>query len=89
MLTITIAAPLAVAAGLAIAGMAIADQLPTHPMQDGQAPPIAGKPDPTLTPREISEREQEYLAALKKCEPLEESQRQECINALRGKYGLM
>jgi hypothetical protein len=88
MLTRMITAALAVAAGLAIAGMAIADQLPTLPTQEGQAP-IAGKPDPTLTPREISEREQEYLAALKKCEPLEESRRQECINALKSKYGLM
>ena len=88
MLTRTIAAPLAVAAGLAIADMAIADQVPTRP-QEGSPPPVAGKPDPVLTPLEISEREQEYLAALKKCEPLAESQRQKCINALKGKYGLM
>jgi hypothetical protein len=52
-------------------------------------PPVAEKPDPTLTPREITEREQEYLAALKKCEPLQERARQDCIKALKARYGLM
>lgn len=74
--------------GLFCAGQSFADQIQTQP-QDGPNPPIAEKPDPTLTPREISEREQEYLAALKQCEPLMEAMRQECIKAMKSKYGLM
>lgn len=77
------------AAGLLLSGMAAADQLQTQPQSDPRAPVADTKPDPTLTPREITEREQEYLAALRKCEPLAEGQRQNCIKAVKNKYGLM
>jgi hypothetical protein len=63
---------------------ALADQ----PRTDPQAP-VADKPDATLTPRDMTEREQEYFSALKKCEPLAEQQRQECAKALKSKYGVM
>jgi hypothetical protein len=80
---------LACAAGMLSGGVAIAGPLPGQP-QDGQEPPLAGKPDdPPLTPREVNEREQQYLAALKKCEPLPEKKRQDCINSVKARYGLM
>lgn len=80
---------LACAASLLAGGGALADQLESQP-QDGPGPPVTdNKPDPTLTPREINEREQEYLSALRKCEPLDEGERQNCINAVKEKYGLM
>lgn len=75
-------------AGFLTAGVALADQIYTQP-QNGQNPPVAEMPDPTLTPREISEREQEYFAALKRCEPLAEKLRQDCIKSIQSKYGLM
>ena len=74
-------------AALLAGAAAFADQIQTQP--NGQSQPLAEKPDPTLTPQEISEREQEYLAALKKCEPLAEGMRQDCINTVKSKYGLM
>ena len=80
---------LACAAGVLSGGAAIADPLPDQ-QRDGQKPPLAGKPDnPPLTPREVNEREQQYLAALKKCEPLPEGKRQDCIDSVKARYGLM
>jgi hypothetical protein len=38
---------------------------------------------------EVSAQEQEYLAALKKCESLEGDQKQECIDAAKKKAGEM
>ena len=77
------------AAGLLMSGMVGADQVQTQPQADPKAPVVDNKPDPTLTPRDISEREQEYLSALKVCEPLAEGERQNCIKAVKNKYGLM
>lgn len=77
------------AAGLLAGGGATADQLESQPQNGANPVVIDNKPDPTLTPREISEREQEYLSALRKCEPLKEGERQTCINAVKDKYGLM
>jgi len=37
----------------------------------------------------VSAKEQEYLAALKKCESLDEQQRQQCVDAARKKAGQM
>jgi len=65
-------------------GTAAADQ----PRTDPQAP-VVDKPDPTLTPRDMNEREQEYFSALGKCEPLPDKERQECVKALKAKYGVM
>jgi len=76
------------AAGFLAAGVSLADQIHTEP-QNGQNSPVAEMPDPTLTPRDINEREQEYLAALKQCEPLAEDLRQDCIKSIQSKYGVM
>jgi hypothetical protein len=62
----------------------VADQ----PQRDPQAP-VVDKPDPTLTPRDMNEREQEYFSALKECEPLAEKDREDCVKALKTKYGVM
>jgi hypothetical protein len=81
---------LACAAGMLLSGgVAIADPLPGQ-AGDGQEQPPAGKPDNRpLTPREVNEREQQYLAALKECEPLPEGKRQDCIDSVKARYGLM
>lgn len=80
---------LACAAGMLSGGVAIADRLPGQ-AGDGQEPPPAVNPDsPPLTPREVNEREQQYLAALKECEPLPEKKRQDCVNSVKARYGLM
>lgn len=76
-----------VVTGLA-AALSMAAALADQPRTDPQAP-VVDKPDATLTPRDMTEREQEYFSALKKCEPLAEKQRQECVNALKSKYGVM
>lgn len=76
----------ALVAALLLAGVGVAGA--DQPNSDPQAVP-QGKPDPTLTPREITEREQEYLAALKKCEPLAEKERKTCVEGVKQKYGLM
>ena len=79
---------LACAAGVLSGGVAIADPLPGQ-AQDGQEAPPVNPDSPALTPREVNEREQQYLAALKKCEPLPEKKRQDCINSVKARYGLM
>jgi hypothetical protein len=77
------------AAGFLAGGAAWADQIYTPP-QNGKDPSVVIEmPDPTLTPREISEREQEYFAALKRCEPLAGDLRQECIKSVQSKHGVM
>lgn len=76
-----------IAAGLAAVlacGSVVADQ----PRTDPQAP-VVDKPDPTLTPRDLNEREQEYLAGLKKCDPLPEKDRQNCVKTVKSRYGVM
>jgi hypothetical protein len=40
-------------------------------------------------PTDASKKEQEYLAALKKCEPLAGDDKQKCIDAAKKKFGQM
>lgn len=75
-------------AGAIAAAVACGSVSADQPRTDPQAP-VVDKPDATLTPRDMNEREQEYLAALKKCEPLAEKERQTCVNAVKSKHGLM
>lgn len=80
-------APLLAAAAVAttLAWMpAFADQ----PQSDPKAV-ITDKPDPTLTPRDMNEKEQEYLAALKKCDSLAEQERRKCVAAVKSRHGVM
>lgn len=66
--------------------------------QDGQQPkaqqpkpqqPQAQEPidDPAAGGATASQRDQEYLASLKKCEPLTGTERSKCIEAARKKHG--
>jgi hypothetical protein len=63
---------------------AVADQRRTDPQA-----PVVDKPGTTLTPRDMNEREQEYFSDLQKCEPLAEKDREDCVKALKTKYGVM
>ena len=65
---------------------------------DGQQPkaqqPKAQQPqaqhpmdDPAAGGATASQRDQEYLASLKKCEPLTGTERSKCIDAARKKHG--
>ena len=45
--------------------------------------------DPAAGGATASRREQEYLAALKKCEPLTGAEKDQCIDAARKKHGQM
>ena len=40
-------------------------------------------------PADSAKREQEYMAALKRCEPLTGADKQKCIEAAKKKYGEM
>jgi hypothetical protein len=53
--------------------------------QQPQAQPI----DPAAGGATASQRDQEYLAALKKCEPLAGADKTKCIDSARKKYGQM
>jgi hypothetical protein len=43
--------------------------------------------DPAAGGATASQRDQEYLASLKKCEPLTGTERSKCIDAARKKHG--
>jgi hypothetical protein len=45
--------------------------------------------DPAAGGATTSQKEQEYLAALKKCEPLTGAEKDHCIDVARKKYGQM
>ena len=45
--------------------------------------------DPAAGGATASKNEQEYLAALKKCEPLTGSDKTQCVNAAKKKHGQM
>ena len=45
--------------------------------------------DPAAGGATTSQREQEYLAALKKCEPLTGNDKTRCVDAAKTKYGQM
>jgi hypothetical protein len=56
----------------------------------GQQPPGTPKAqEPTGAPAEQSKQEQDYLAALKKCDGLEDSAKQKCVNEAKQKHNRM
>lgn len=76
---------------MALAAAALVAATPTmadQPRTDPKAV-VTDKPDPTLTPRDLNEKEQDYLAALRKCEALAEMERRECAAKVKSRYGLM
>lgn len=54
----------------------------------GQQPPGTPKAQEP-TPAEQSKQEQDYLAALKKCDGLEDSAKQKCVNEAKQKHNRM
>ena len=66
---------------LAMNGLAVAAEEPRTTQQDPQAQPAQGG--------DVSAKEQEYLAALKKCEALSATQQTKCIEAAKKKFGQM
>ena len=72
---------------LATSGFAVAQDEPRNTQQDTQ--PDAGTQPAPLEPGDlvVSEKEQEYLAALTKCESLSGSQKATCIEAVKKKFG--
>lgn len=65
----------------ALSGFAFAAQEGQAGQQQPQAQPSPGG--------EAAQREQEYLAALKKCEPLAAAEKQKCIEAAKKRFGQM
>jgi hypothetical protein len=57
--------------------------------QSSQQPQAQQPADPAAGGATASQRDQEYLAALKKCEPLTGADKTKCVNAARKKYGQM
>ncbi len=56
---------------------------------DSQRPQAQQPADPAAGGATASQREQEYLAALKKCEPLTGADKSKCIDTAKKKYGQM
>jgi hypothetical protein len=54
-----------------------------------QQPQAQQPADPAAGGATASQRDQEYLAALKKCEPLTGTEKTKCVDAARKKYGQM
>ena len=54
-----------------------------------QQPQTQQPADPAAGGAIASQREQEYLVALKKCEPLTGTDKTRCVDATRKKYGQM
>jgi len=50
---------------------------------------VAFAADESQQSNDPSQREQEYVAALKKCEPLTGAERQKCIELTKKKFGQM
>jgi len=46
-------------------------------------------PDQGTSPAELSRRDQEYLVALKKCEGMQDAEKQKCIEEAKQKYNRM
>jgi hypothetical protein len=87
---------LAGAAVLALSGVAVAadqEQSGNQPAPQDQAPSGAAQPgsaqEPTQPGADLTAKEQEYLAGLKKCETLDGDQKQQCIDAAKKKAGEM
>ena len=57
--------------------------------KDSQQPGARQPDDPAAGGATVSKREQEYLAALKKCEEMAGSDKSTCIDTARKKYGQM
>jgi hypothetical protein len=70
---------------LAMSGFVYAADEP-QPATQGQ--PRAEQSQPGQT-GDTAKREQEYLTALKQCEPLSGADKQKCIDAAKKKYGEM
>jgi len=62
--------------GIACAGDEKAREQPGDPTMQNQGSP----------PAELSKQDQEYLAALKKCEGTQDAEKQKCIEQLKRKY---
>ena len=88
---------------LALLSVSLAGAANPDPSRSAPVPPQP-TPDPTMQPvpdnngavtdgaqsgAEITAKDRIYLGALKKCEPLQGSQRQACIDAARKKAGQM
>jgi sugar phosphate permease len=76
---------LAGALAFAVSGFAYAADEP-QPATQGQ--PRAEQSQPAQS-GDTAKREQEYLTALKRCEPLSGADKQKCIDAAKKKYGEM
>jgi hypothetical protein len=81
------------AVALSLSGVAFAaeektqDRPATPTMQDPAAAPKTQ--DQSGVPAEQSKQDQEYLAALKKCEGMQDAAKQKCIDQARQKYNRM
>jgi sugar phosphate permease len=73
------------ALAFAVSGFAYAADEP-QPATQGQ--PRAEQSQPAQS-GDTAKREQEYLTALKRCEPLSGADKQKCIDAAKKKYGEM
>ena len=73
------------ALALTLSGFAAAaDKDPNSPQPQAQQPA-----DPAAGGATASQRDQEYLAALKKCEPMTGADKTNCVNTAKKKYGQM
>ena len=57
-------------------------------IQGGPVPPTTQDEGP-VPPAELLKDEQEYLAALKKCEGMQDAEKQKCVEELKQKYHRM
>ena len=57
--------------------------------QNSQQPRAQQPNDPAAGGATASQRDQEYLAALKKCEPLTGADKTKCVDTAKKKYGQM
>lgn len=80
---------------LTLSGFAAAQNKPADPAAGGAAttePAMSEKgsaADSAAGGATASKSEQEYLAALKKCEPLTGTDKTQCVDAAKKKYGQM
>ena len=57
--------------------------------QNSQQPQAQQPADPAAGGATASPRDQEYLAALKKCEPMSGADKTKCVDTAKKKYGQM
>lgn len=83
------------ALALTLGGFAVAQNQPTDPAQSGatNTPPAMSEEGSAGKQAEggatVSGSEQEYVAALKKCESLSDTDKTKCIDAAKKKHGQM